>query len=235
MNAPNRAAKLIRIVNEANPESSSSAWGNLLLGIQGRSAKSLEQDARLMLQAENMGPDHWIGQFAAGQLRNQAMQDGRLDDARQVYVEYYPQLLTESEPIIDISNYRAAIDLALVLQRTGDSAQANRLLQLCARFISNLPRLGWWGGYWVSDVQILTLQGRHTEAVDLLRQAIDEGWRTFWWYYLFHEPNLESILNEPALIAMREEIELEMAVKMQRVREMEDAGETGVVSDVVSD
>jgi hypothetical protein len=26
-----------------------------------------------------------------------------------------------------------------------------------------------------------------------LRQAIDEGWRGMWWYFLKHDPNLESI------------------------------------------
>jgi TolB-like protein/Tfp pilus assembly protein PilF len=235
MNARDRAEKLIGIVNESNPGSSYSAWGNLLLGLQHGSAKSIEDDAQLLLRADGLGPDHWIGQFAAGQLRNIAMQEGRLDDARQVYAKYYPELLSSRDPMINSANYRAAIDLALVLQRTGDSARAEKLLQLCAGYISDLPRLGWWRGYWISDVQILALQGRSAEALDSLWQAIDEGWRVFWWYYLNHEPNLEPILAEPALIATREEIEVEMMAKMQRVREMEDAGEIGLVAGVDSD
>lgn len=235
MNARNRAEKLVGVVNASNPGISYSAWGNLLLGLQHGSAGSNEEDAHLLLRADGLGPDHWIGQFAAGQLRNQAMQEKRLDDARQVYARYYPQLLSEHDPTIDTGNYRAAIDLALVLQRSGESAKAEKLLQLCASFISDLPRLGWWRGYWISDVQILALQGRSADALDALRQAIGEGWRVFWWYYLIHEPNLESILEEPALIAIREEIELEMAAKMHRVREMENAGEIGFVAGVDSD
>lgn len=235
MNAPIRAANLMKIVNETNPGSSQAAWGNLLLGLQQQSTENLEKNAHFVLKADGLGPDHWIGQFAAGQLRNLAMQDGRLDDAIEVYAQYYPRLLSDSEPRIGISNYRAAIDLSLVLQRLDDSEQAARLLQRCAEFISGLPRLGWWGGYWISDVQILALQGRRAEALDSLQGAINGGWRMLWWYYLNQEPNLESILDEQALIMIREEIESEMAVRMQRVVEMEETGEIGLVAGVDPD
>lgn len=235
MNAPSRAAKLMQIVNETNPGSFQAAWGNLLLGLQHHSTENLEEYAHFLLKTNGLGPDHWMGQFAAGQLRNLEMQGGRLDDAIEVYAQYYPQLLSDSEPRIGFSNYRAAIDLSLVLQRLDELEQADRLLQRCAEFISGLPRLGWWGGYWISDVQILALQGRRAEALDSLQGAINEGWRMLWWYYLNQEPNLESILDDPALIAMREEIELEMQAKMERVREMEETGEIGLVAGVDSD
>ena len=163
------------------------------------------------------------------------MQDGRLDDAIEVYAQYYPQLISDSEPRIGFSNYRAAIDLSLVLQRLDELERADRLLQRCAEFISGLPRLGWWGGYWISDVQILALQGRRAEALDSLQGAINEGWRMLWWYYINQEPNLGSILNDPMLVEMREEIESEMAAKMERVRQMEETGEIGLVAGVGSD
>jgi TolB-like protein/Tfp pilus assembly protein PilF len=233
LNAPDRAAKLITIRNESTPGGETSAWGNLLLGLQRHSTENLEEDAQLILKGLSFDRGTWNSQFAASQLRNQAMREGRLDDARGVYAQYYPQLLLESEPTINTGNYRAAIDLALVLQRTGDSARAELLLQLCAEFIGGRPRLGVWGGSWISDVQILALQGRSTEALDALRLAVDEGWRSLWWYYLQYDPNLNSIRGEPEFQIVVAEIRADMASQMQRIREMEQSGEIRPVPGVV--
>ncbi len=58
-----------------------------------------------------------------------------------------------------------------------------------------------------------------------LRQAIDEGWRQFWWYYSEHDPNLDSIRNEPEFQIMMEEIRANMAEQLARVHEWETNGE----------
>jgi cell wall assembly regulator SMI1 len=47
-----------------------------------------------------------------------------------------------------------------------------------------------------------------------LRRAIDEGWRRFWWWVLEHEPNLESLHDEPEFQAMVAEIEADMATQL---------------------
>jgi hypothetical protein len=58
-----------------------------------------------------------------------------------------------------------------------------------------------------------------------LRQAIDEGWRTYWWYFLKYDPILELLHDEPEFQAMVAEIEADMAAQLARVREMERNGE----------
>ena len=65
-----------------------------------------------------------------------------------------------------------------------------------------------------------------------IRQAIDEGWRTLWWYYLKQDPSLESLHDEPEFQAMVEEIEADMAVQLARVREMERNGELEPIPEV---
>jgi hypothetical protein len=65
-----------------------------------------------------------------------------------------------------------------------------------------------------------------------LRQAIDEGWRGVWWYYLQHDPNLESLHDEPEFQAMVAEIEADMAAQLERVREMERNGELEPIPEV---
>jgi tetratricopeptide (TPR) repeat protein len=67
-------------------------------------------------------------------LRNGDLQEGRHDAAFVRYEQAYPELLVQGAPRIDRSNFRAAIDLARVLQRRGDSAAASVLLESFGRF-----------------------------------------------------------------------------------------------------
>jgi hypothetical protein len=74
-------------------------------------------------------------------------------------------------------------------------------------------------------VQIYALQGDPQKALSELRRAIDKGWRSLWWYYLKHDPALESLHDEPEYQAMVAEIEADMAAQLARVYEMERSGE----------
>jgi hypothetical protein len=56
-------------------------------------------------------------------------------------------------------------------------------------------------------VKIYALQGEKQKALSTLRQAIDEGWREFWWFYLKQDPILEPLHDEPEFQAMIAEIE----------------------------
>ena len=72
----------------------------------------------------------------------------------------------------------------------------------------------------------------HLKALSALRQAIDEGLRGLWWYFLKHDPNLESLHNEPEFQAMVAEIEADMAAQLARVREMERNGELEPIPEI---
>jgi hypothetical protein len=89
-------------------------------------------------------------------------------------------------------------------------------------------------GFGIADVQIYALQGDKQKALAALRQAIDEGWRAMWWYYLKHDPNLESLHDEPEFQAMVAEIEADMAAQLERVREMERNGELEPIPEVAA-
>jgi hypothetical protein len=140
-------------------------------------------------------------------------------------------LLNEGDPTVDGSNWRAAIDLALVLSKTGEQEHADLLLDRSFQHIQTLPRLGGWG-YFIADVRIYALQGEKQKALAALRQAIDEGWRSLWWYLLKQDPSLESLHDEPEFQAMVAEIEADMATQLERVREMERNGELEPIPEV---
>jgi serine/threonine-protein kinase len=163
-------------------------------------------------------------------VRNHALRAGRYSEARALYENFLPELLEDDEPrIASFWRYTAAIDLALVLYKTGEQERADLLLERALQHIQTVPRLSF-SGHWVADVQIYALQGKKKKALAALRQAIDQGWRTNWWYYLQRDPNLESLHGEPEFQAMVKEIKADMSAQLAHVREMERAGELAAIS-----
>jgi hypothetical protein len=104
-------------------------------------------------------------------------------------------------------------------------------LEKSLQHIQTKPRLGN-NGYVMFDVDIFALQGEKQKALAALRQAIDEGWRRYWWYNLKYEPDLVSLHEEPEYQAMVAEIEADMAAQLERVREMERNGELEPIPEV---
>jgi tetratricopeptide (TPR) repeat protein len=173
----------------------------------------------------------WAVQFPFQLIADQELRAGRYSEARAVYEENHPELLGEDAPNVDYGNYRAAIDLALVFSRTGEQDRADLLLSRSLQYIQTLPRVGEYG-YGFADVRIYALQGEKQKALSALRQAIDEGWRVFRWFFLKYDPILESLHDEPEFQAMVAEIEADMAAQLARVREMERNGELEPIPEV---
>ena len=169
--------------------------------------------------------------FPVQLIGNHELRAGRYSEARALYEKSHPELLSEDDPRVGYRNYRVAIDLASVLSKTGEQERADLLLNRCLQYVETIPRLSW-AGYGVADVKIYALQGDRKRALFALRQAIDEGWRSFWWYSLRLDPSLESLHDEPEFQAMIEEIEADMAAQLARVRELERNGELEPIPEV---
>ncbi len=153
-------------------------------------------------------------------LRNGDLGAGRYDDIRLRYKQIYPAL-AEEEPVIHRSNYRAAIDLSVVLERMGETERSQQLLEKSLLAIRNMPRLGLFG-YGSAEAEIYALQGRSGEALSALRSAVEDGWWRHWFFWTELNPNLDSIRDEPEYGAIIAKLESDMAVELARVR----AGET---------
>jgi tetratricopeptide (TPR) repeat protein len=230
LGAPDRASDLFDRARDLMPDGFGDNWGGLLMQVYRGDLDKISGNAARIKQYR--GDGDWITQFTAAQLRNQALANNHYPQALAVYSTSYPQLLDDPNLTIGLHNYRAAIDLSLVLQKLGKREQAHRMLERCHEFIQGQPRLGWWGGYWVSDVLILALQGEKTEALSALQNAVDENWRSFWWYYLRYDPNLDSIRDEPLFQQALAQIEADMSAQLQDIRKMEQNGEIAAIPGV---
>jgi TolB-like protein/Tfp pilus assembly protein PilF len=223
---PRRAESLINQSIELGPERFWPNFAMQLLGAyQGDGATTWDYGRK----AVELWP--YRGKFDWPQLtllRDHAFRAGRYLEARALYETRNPELLNSGVQKVNNWNYRSAIDLALVLSRAGEQAQADLLLNRAFEYIQTIPRLGP-EGYGIADVQIYALQGNEQKALSAIRQAIDDGWRALWWYFLEHDPNLASLHDEPEYQAMVAEIESDMAEQLAHVREMERNGELAAI------
>jgi len=168
--------------------------------------------------------------YTLAHLRNDDLQAGRYLEARARYEHGHPALLQEDEPTIDGDNYVPAIDLALVLTKTGEQERADLLLDRTLTFLPSPRRQG--DGYRISDALIYAQRGKIRAVLAALRQAIDQGWRESWWFYFDYDLNLDSIRDEPEFQTMVEEIKADMAAQLERVRAMEASGELEPIPDI---
>ena len=162
-------------------------------------------------------PNVWWGWAALAQLRNHDLSADRADEARARYDQAHPEFAGDLDVLINRTNFRVAIDYALVLIRSGDQRRANTLLDCCLAFIRTIPRMGQ-EGHWISDALIYSLRGDKHAALAALREAIDQGWRACWWYYLKHDPNFDAIRSEREFREMVEELGLDMANQLARLQ-----------------
>lgn len=162
-------------------------------------------------------PREWSGRIAAAYLRDRELEAGQYAAARERYAKAFPELFDEKIPEIDKSNYGAAINVAPILFETGEKDRAIMLLRRGLAFLETIERLGY-SGYWVTDVQAYALLGETSKALAALREAIDSGWRSLWWYYLEHDKCMESLRDNPEFQAMLAEVKSDISAQRERMR-----------------
>lgn len=196
------------------PRSFHAARSSMLLDVfRGRSLKNFQYPGDLHTRVMTAWP-------ALAMVIEEDLNGGNAERSRRRLETAYPGMMVIPNPEIDRINLNGAIDLAYFLLRTGEQDAANELLNRCMSLVQSIPRLGWTGSM-VADVRIYALQGKTHDALTAFRKAIDEGWRTLWWYYADLDPALESIREEPAFQAMVNEVEADMAAQLARLKETE--------------
>jgi len=146
---------------------------------------------------------------------------GRAEIAIARYEDAVPALADAQDPVVDVSNYGRAIDLAYLLQSTGETERADLLLARALAVTETMPRLGA-NGYGIRDVVIYAMQGQKKRAFAALRQAVDEGSGLLLSSF---SRKLESLHGEPEYQAIIAENDARLAAQRERVREMEANGE----------
>ena len=184
----NEAADQIRQAMALRDDSVVVLAHQALLHLYKGELKAAGETARSALELD---PTQYLALYVA---RNDLLARDRAMEARGLYQAAHPGLF-ETKPVVDRGNFQAAVDLALVLKRTGESLQAERLLERAKAIADTFPRAGL--PYFLSDVKLLALQGDTAAALDRLAWSADQGWRAYWWVFLEHDPVLADLREAP--------------------------------------
>jgi hypothetical protein len=132
------------------------------------------------------------------------------------YARAFPDLFSKDPPKFRERDANAALDVAVVLQNTGEGDRAKALLDRSEISFQSIPRMGAFGSGF-SDARILALRGDGARALAALREAERAGYRNWWRYYRDLDPALASIRNEPEFKAIFADIERDMARQRARL------------------
>ena len=152
-----------------------------------------------------------------------ALLAGDYDTAKRFTLQRFPALADLDGVGIDQFNLAEVIKLAYLSQQMGSNEVADNVLVAALPVARNAPRLGHFG-HGIRDVQILALQGKSGEALDVLQQAIDQGFRgslSFEGWVLSQDPYLQAIRGHPRFKAMQAQIADYNAVMRENVRRAE--------------
>lgn len=160
------------------------------------------------------GPYFWAIPLSI--VKKALLDDEQFDEARALYEEFFPELLTDAPGVIDGTNFLAAIDVAELLLLDDEETLARSLLARVESHIANVPRLGDFG-HMVTDARIHALRGNIDLALQVLRQAVNENWRFGWRFFMEVDTVLEPLRSHPEFDSIYRELSTDMAAQLERV------------------
>jgi tetratricopeptide (TPR) repeat protein len=167
------------------------------------------------------------GQSQLSLITTFAMLAGDFVRARKYAELHDPDFVADADLEVRADNVSDLIRYAFILQNQGENVRGQALLDSALAVVRTLPRVGLFG-HGIRDVQILALLGKTREALDALRDAIDEGFRgtvTSNGWPLALDPYLNSLRGQPGFEAMVGELEGAIAQMQQRVAQAEESGD----------
>ena len=202
-------ASFDRTLRQAEERGPDTAFVNVLLAgrdLQGGDGKAAERYAQRALQAN---PRDGAALEVLGVID---YLEGRYAESVARYRKAYPELFLAA-PLIDASNFMAAIDMVPALQKLGRTDEALAVLSGSEKVMAELPLLGGgmkWGGRAPNDALALALRGRKQEALTALRAAERAGWRFGWRFCRDLDPGFDSTRDDPEFKAIFADIERDM-------------------------
>ena len=216
-----RAAELVKTLPEGHPFAKYVDGVLLLLDADFRGA--LDFFSAMLDEAEASD----VEQFPAGAAAQIAILMGDLERAREFVFIDEPILREDAELQIDKFTIPSVVQLAYISQREGDRAYAQKLLLAALPVVRQQPRVGWFG-QGIQEVRILALLGRKEDALSLLRELIDDGFREavlsdLW--SLADDPFLVILRDDQRFEVMLDEVNRSLAEMYERVLQAERTGD----------
>ncbi len=152
-------------------------------------------------------------------IRDHFLNVEREDDAIEAYRRIFPELLLET-PDVNRSNLQAAVDLVLLLQKTGETADASVLAERTFPVLADTPVFAAFGRF-LLEVELHAILGERDKAIAALSDVVDSGLTA---YVNPNNRNLASIANDPEYLRLMAVVRGRVDAERAKVREMEVKG-----------
>lgn len=133
---------------------------------------------------------------------------GQLEKAGIIYQDLEPAYFTDDEVDVNQANVSLAVIIGAILHTDGQFDRANYLFEGALRAMQSMHRTRG-NAYGIWDVPIYVTRGELQNAISALREAIDGGWRSRWWY--LRAPVYDAMRAEPEWNALIGKIEANIA------------------------
>jgi len=165
--------------------------------------------------------------FAYPLVYMSALKLGDYDTARDFVIRANPVLASDTIASVNRDNVKAAILLAHIHKHVGEDKRSAELLAQADEVVRQMHRIGA-GGFGISDVHILAIQGRKDAALDALRDAVDEGFvslMSYDFWTLDQDPMIDSLRDDARFKVMKEELDQRIEVMRENVERADESGD----------
>ena len=156
-------------------------------------------------------------------VRDEALDTGSYDASIARYRDHRAELF-DATPKISVGNIIAAADLALLLQRSGETERAALLADAgLAWYEKNQPAHVFDYVTNIVATHLLAIKGEKDAALSMLLKAVDAGW-TYDWFWHINNHNLDVIRDEPDFQRIVAELEAKMVEQLAAIEALPDMG-----------
>ena len=131
----------------------------------------------------------------------------------------YPEML-EDDLELSETDLAASLTFAAILHANRETGLRDHLFKAMEDRMATMHRTRG-TGYRVTDLYIHAMRGDRDRAITALREAIDVGWREYWWT-LRSDWKLESLHKDPKFILLLNELEADILKQRQWYEENKD-------------
>ena len=195
-----------RQLSEAHPQKFEAIYFPVLLHMYREEWTAATAIVESMLER---APGHRFGTWTLSKL---LASKGEFARARRLMADVYPELLKDDLELAKTDPY-AALTFAAILNANGEIKRRDIVLLAMEQQIATMHRTRG-AGYGVTDLYIHAMRGDRDRAIAALREAIDVGWRKFWWE-LPRDWKLGSLRQDPEFIALLNELEADILEQRQ--------------------
>lgn len=187
-----------------------------------------------LTELERLGePSSYPVDFLSPLMVGAAIMTGEFDRAYEHIIDGHPSLAGDTEITIDRKNLHAAVLLAFIEQKRNRPKQARELLDKAQPVVAELPRLGM-AGHGIKDVHVLTMQGRHSAAIEALIEAVNEGFvssQAFDVWSFDQDPIIEPLRSDPRFSAIETQINDRIEAMRRNVDEARASSDWSILLD----